>query len=116
MMFGCFVTIIAAFMQCFAPKGVLGCFIAGRVIIGIGQGIALSMSIYPVSPLRHRRRLRCAVFYSFSCFDSMIPIALALWACMIPGWTGMLTTNFLQQPMGPSTSTKSRPPTSAVTS
>ena len=42
MMVGCLVTIVAAFMQAFAPKGNLGCFIAGRVIIGVGQGIALS--------------------------------------------------------------------------
>lgn len=40
---GCFLTIIATFMQTFAPKGNLGCFIGGRVIIGIGQGIALSI-------------------------------------------------------------------------
>lgn len=39
---GCFLTIIATFMQTFSPKGNLGCFIGGRVLIGIGQGIALS--------------------------------------------------------------------------
>lgn len=39
---GCLVTIIAAFMQAFAPRHNLGVFIAGRVIIGIGQGLALS--------------------------------------------------------------------------
>lgn len=37
---GCFLTIIATFMQTFSPN--LGCFIAGRVVIGLGQGIALS--------------------------------------------------------------------------
>jgi MFS family permease len=42
MAIGCFLTIIATFIQTFAPKGNLGVFIAGRVIIGIGQGIALS--------------------------------------------------------------------------
>ena len=41
---GCLVTIAAAFMQAFAPRGVLGCFIAGRVLIGVGQGLALSKS------------------------------------------------------------------------
>jgi hypothetical protein len=40
---GCFITIIAAFIQCFAPRGKLGVFILGRVLIGIGQGTALSM-------------------------------------------------------------------------
>lgn len=44
MAIGCFITIIAAFMQAFAPRGKLGVFIAGRVLIGIGQGTALSKS------------------------------------------------------------------------
>lgn len=39
---GCFITIIAAIIQAFAPKGKLGVFILGRVLIGIGQGTALS--------------------------------------------------------------------------
>ena len=39
---GAFMTIIATFMQTFAPEHTFGVFIAGRVIIGIGQGIALS--------------------------------------------------------------------------
>lgn len=39
---GCFVTIIAAFIQAFSPKGKLGVFILGRVLIGMGQGTALS--------------------------------------------------------------------------
>jgi predicted MFS family arabinose efflux permease len=39
---GAFLTIIATFMQTFAPENTFGVFIAGRVIIGIGQGIALS--------------------------------------------------------------------------
>jgi MFS family permease len=45
---GCFITIFATFMQTFAPRGNLGCFIAGRVFVGIGQGMALSKcTIYP---------------------------------------------------------------------
>lgn len=39
---GCVLVIISTFMQTFAPRGNLACFIAGRCIIGIGQGIALS--------------------------------------------------------------------------
>jgi MFS family permease len=39
---GCFVTIIATFLQTFAPPGNIGCFIGGRVLIGIGQGVALT--------------------------------------------------------------------------
>jgi len=42
MAIGCFLTIIATFIQTFAPRGSLGTFIGGRVIIGLGQGIALS--------------------------------------------------------------------------
>lgn len=42
MAIGCFLTIIATFIQAFAPWHNIGCFIGGRVIIGIGQGIALS--------------------------------------------------------------------------
>ncbi|PQE15250.1 sugar transporter protein [Rutstroemia sp. NJR-2017a WRK4] len=37
---GCFLTVIATFVQCFAPN--LRAFIGGRVIIGLGQGIALT--------------------------------------------------------------------------
>ncbi|OHW92224.1 sugar transporter [Colletotrichum incanum] len=39
---GCALTIAAAFMQAFAPRHNLGVFMAGRVIIGIGQGLALT--------------------------------------------------------------------------
>jgi hypothetical protein len=39
---GCFLTVCATFMQAFAPRGNLGCFIGGRVLIGVGQGLALS--------------------------------------------------------------------------
>lgn len=39
---GCVLVIISTFMQTFGPRHNLACFIAGRCIIGIGQGIALS--------------------------------------------------------------------------
>lgn len=39
---GCLITIIASFVQAFAPYHKVGVFIFGRVLIGIGQGIALS--------------------------------------------------------------------------
>jgi MFS family permease len=42
MAIGCLLTICATFMQAFAPRGNLGCFIGGRVLIGLGQGMALS--------------------------------------------------------------------------
>lgn len=34
--------IVATLMQTFSPKDNIGCFIGGRVIVGIGQGLALS--------------------------------------------------------------------------
>ena len=40
---GAVLVIIATFMQTWSPRGNLGVFIAGRVIIGLGQGLALSM-------------------------------------------------------------------------
>ena len=54
---GAFLTIIATFMQTFSPKGQLGVFIAGRVVIGLGQGIALSA----YSTLRPSSRLKLTV-------------------------------------------------------
>lgn len=42
MVSGSILVIIATFMQCFTPKGNVGLFIGGRVLIGIGQGLALT--------------------------------------------------------------------------
>jgi MFS family permease len=42
---GCFITVIATFIQCFSPYHKIGVFIFGRVLIGLGQGIALSKKI-----------------------------------------------------------------------
>lgn len=39
---GALCVVVATFMQSFSPKGEIGCFIAGRVVVGIGQGLALS--------------------------------------------------------------------------
>ncbi|OAL50345.1 general substrate transporter [Pyrenochaeta sp. DS3sAY3a] len=39
---GAALVIIATFMQTFAPRGNIGVFIAGRVVIGLGQGLALT--------------------------------------------------------------------------
>ncbi|KAK7750398.1 hypothetical protein SLS62_007697 [Diatrype stigma] len=50
---GCFLTIIATFLQAFAPYHNLGCFVGGRVLIGLGQGMALTAGpvyINEVSP------------------------------------------------------------------
>ena len=45
---GCVFVIIATFMQTFSPRGNIGCFIGGRVLVGIGQGLALSMCAPPL--------------------------------------------------------------------
>lgn len=42
---GCVLVIASTFMQTWSPRGNIGCFLAGRCIIGIGQGIALSKSL-----------------------------------------------------------------------
>lgn len=39
---GAALVIVATFMQTFAPRGSVATFIGGRVIVGIGQGLALS--------------------------------------------------------------------------
>ncbi len=39
---GSILVIMATFMQAFAPRGQIGLFIGGRVVIGLGQGLALS--------------------------------------------------------------------------
>jgi MFS family permease len=54
MALGCILVIIATFMQTFAPYHSIGCFLAGRCIIGIGQGIALSKYHHPHSALIYK--------------------------------------------------------------
>lgn len=60
---GCILVIAATFMQCFAPRGNIACFLAGRCIIGIGQGIALSRFAIGVLS-RDDRVLTDAVLFS----------------------------------------------------
>ncbi|KAF2739987.1 general substrate transporter [Polyplosphaeria fusca] len=42
MVVGSVLVVIATFMQAFSPRGNIGCFIGGRVLIGLGQGVALT--------------------------------------------------------------------------
>jgi MFS family permease len=51
---GSILVILATFMQAFAPRGQIGVFVGGRVIIGLGQGLALSESrlLPPSTPSR----------------------------------------------------------------
>ncbi|KAJ5832136.1 hypothetical protein N7474_000447 [Penicillium riverlandense] len=73
---GCALVIIATFMQTFAPYHSLACFLAGRCIIGIGQGIALTAGpiyIGELAPAQIRGKIMTfwQMFYSvgsFICF------------------------------------------------
>ncbi|GLA79907.1 hypothetical protein AtubIFM56815_000711 [Aspergillus tubingensis] len=73
---GCILVIAATFMQCFAPRGNIACFLAGRCIIGIGQGIALTAGpiyIGELAPPEIRGKIMTfwQMFYSvgsFICF------------------------------------------------
>ena len=42
MAIGCLITVVATVIQTFSPYHKIGVFIFGRVLIGLGQGIALS--------------------------------------------------------------------------
>jgi MFS family permease len=70
---GAILVIVATIMQTFAPRGQIGTFIAGRVIIGIGQGLALTAgSIYigELSPPEIRGKIMSfwQMFYSVGSF------------------------------------------------
>lgn len=43
MAIGAALVVIATFIQTFCPRGAIAAFLVGRTIIGVGQGIALSM-------------------------------------------------------------------------
>jgi sugar porter (SP) family MFS transporter len=70
---GCFITIIATFLQAFAPKHQIGVFILGRVLIGIGQGMALTAGpvyIGEITPPEIRGKVMSfwQLFYSVGAF------------------------------------------------
>ncbi|PWY77343.1 general substrate transporter [Aspergillus heteromorphus CBS 117.55] len=76
MAIGCVLVVAATFMQCWAPRGDIACFLAGRCIIGIGQGIALTAGpiyIGELAPPEIRGKIMTfwQMFYSvgsFICF------------------------------------------------
>lgn len=70
---GCTITIIATFIQAFAPKHHLSVFIVGRVLIGIGQGMALTAGpvyIGEITPPEIRGKVMSfwQLFYSVGAF------------------------------------------------
>ncbi|KKK20158.1 hypothetical protein P175DRAFT_0529747 [Aspergillus ochraceoroseus IBT 24754] len=73
---GCAFVIVATFMQAWAPRHNIACFLAGRCIIGIGQGIALTSGpiyIGELAPPEIRGKIMTfwQMFYSvgsFICF------------------------------------------------
>ncbi|OGM44330.1 sugar transporter [Aspergillus bombycis] len=76
MAIGCVMVIASTFMQTFAPRGNIACFLAGRCIIGVGQGIALTAGpiyIGELAPAEIRGKIMTfwQMFYSvgsFICF------------------------------------------------
>ncbi|KAJ5826947.1 Major facilitator superfamily domain general substrate transporter [Penicillium robsamsonii] len=76
MAIGCILVIMSTFMQTFAPRHNLAIFLAGRCIIGIGQGIALTAGpiyIGELAPAEIRGKIMTfwQMFYSvgsFICF------------------------------------------------
>ncbi|KAI9368990.1 general substrate transporter [Aspergillus egyptiacus] len=73
---GCVLVIVATFMQTWSPRHNIACFLAGRCIIGIGQGIALTAGpiyIGELAPPEIRGKIMTfwQMFYSvgsFICF------------------------------------------------
>ncbi|KAL4945880.1 hypothetical protein BDV06DRAFT_4078 [Aspergillus oleicola] len=76
MAIGCVLVVASTFMQAWSPRHNIACFIAGRVIIGIGQGIALTSGpiyIGELAPPEIRGKIMTfwQMFYSvgsFICF------------------------------------------------
>lgn len=73
MAIGCLLTIIATFIQTFAPYHKLAAFMAGRVMIGFGQGIAITSGpiyIGEVTPSAIRGKIMAfwQLFYSIGSF------------------------------------------------
>ncbi|CAK7227506.1 hypothetical protein SBRCBS47491_006592 [Sporothrix bragantina] len=78
MFIGCFFGVIGAFLQTFAPYHALGCFITGRVLLGVGQGLcACAGPVYlgEISPAEIRGTLM-----SFWQTNYSVGAFIAFWA------------------------------------
>ncbi|KAK4124080.1 MFS general substrate transporter [Parathielavia appendiculata] len=79
---GCVLVIGATFMQTFSPRHNIACFLAGRCIIGIGQGVAGGSYIGELAPPEIRGKIMTfwQTFYSF-----LIPCIILALLPTIPG-------------------------------
>lgn len=70
---GAGLVVIATFMQCFGPRGNIGVFIGGRVLVGMGQGVACTAGpayINEMAPAEVRGKIMSfwQMFYSVGSF------------------------------------------------
>lgn len=70
---GATLVVIATFMQCFGPRGNIGLFIGGRVLVGMGQGVACTAGpayINEMAPTEVRGKIMSfwQMFYSVGSF------------------------------------------------
>lgn len=100
MAIGCVLTIIATFIQTFSPRGQLGCFIAGRVVIGLGQGIALTAGpvyIGELAPAEIRGQIMAfwQMFYSVGSFIAYwVNYACSLHSAKLGEWDWKMVVIF----------------------
>ncbi|KAK3203850.1 hypothetical protein GRF29_106g871128 [Pseudopithomyces chartarum] len=85
---GAVLVIIATFMQCFAPRGNIGVFIAGRVVIGLGQGLALTAGPIYIGELS-RPEVRGTIMSFWQMFYSV--------GSFIAYWVGFATAKHPQK-------------------
>lgn len=79
MVTGAALVCLATFMQTFCPRGNIGVFVGGRVIVGMGQGICLTAGpayINEITPADIRGKVMSfwQMFYSVGSF-------IAYWVC-----------------------------------
>jgi len=97
---GCFITIIATFVQCFSPHHGIGVFIFGRVLIGIGQGMALTAGpvyIGEITPPEIRGKVMSfwQLFYSVGAFIAYwVNYACSLHKTTLENWSWKMVVIF----------------------
>ncbi len=97
---GCIITIIATFVQCFSPHHGIGVFIFGRVLIGIGQGMALTAGpvyIGEITPPEIRGKVMSfwQLFYSVGSFIAYwVNYACSLHKATLENWSWKMVVIF----------------------